>query len=1286
METEPSPSPPERKLPGGTVTFLFTDIEGSTELLKQLGDSYSNLLTAHREVLRLAFEAHGGREVDTQGDAFFYSFARATEAVAAAVEAQRALGAHTWPGDVEVRVRMGLHTGEPLLEDEGYVGMDVHRAARVAHAGHGGQVLLSQTTTPLVQDQLPARVTLIDLGRHRLKDMKQPERISQLAIDGLRSEFPPLTSEAVLPPEFPVDLGPIGPPPFLEEEEGEPYAPPLFVGRERELEVLQERLDRALAGEGGIILLEGGAGRGKTAMMKAFARRAMETDSELLATYGSCSAFAGRGDPYLPFREALGMLAGEVAEKWLAGAISREHANRLWEGMPYFTQALVQHGKDLVGTFLSGGPLVARLGSAVGNGGSWLERLAKLAEADTTSRPGLDQGNLFEQYESVLSIVAVENPILFLIDDLQWADNATIDLLFHLGRRLSGRRMMLLCAYRPEEVAASRGPEPPPLGAVLSEFKRLHGDITLDISRTSEEEDRHFVSMYLDQEPNRLSPEFKDRLYKHTQGHPLFTVEVLRNMQERGDLIRDPEAGWIEAPVLDWNVLPSRVEGVIQERIERLDPDLRDMLRVASVEGSTFTAQVLIQVLDMGSPELSKRLHQDLARRHRLVQEEGTQEFDGQRLHRYRFRHELFQQHVYAGLGEFERAELHGQVGGILEGLYGQHSHNIAPQLARHFMQAGMWGKAILYLLISGDRARLIYANHEAIEFYNQALELMQQDDQRSQAVQTLLKLGLVHTAEFDSEAAEDAYAQAFALLEETPSEVNAPQVHLPEATLRIAVSEPVEWDPGKIGDDISTFIAAQLFQALVEVTPDHNVLPAAAARWEVGEGGRLYTFYLRRELKWSDGSPSTAHDFRYAWRRNLERQVESPLANLLSVTRASGSGAEGAAVNGRAIDIHCPDDRTLQVRLSRPCAYFPQLMALPEAFPAPEWNVEGHGEDWPDPGDLVCNGPYQIEDWSPGEGLLLSRNKHYTGRFPGNVGRVECTFIRDFDQALDAYAKGVFDAVSMNPANAKTVARAKARFPEELKFFPFPSTFFLTFLADRPPFEDARTRKAFIHAVDREQLIRQTSRGMYRSASGGFVPPGMPGHSPGIGLTFDPGLARRLLGGAKLGSEDQFPAVNLMTLQTGHDEPNVRFLLRAWREHLGVEVTHEDVSWREFLQRRDQDPPYMSLSGWSADYLDPDSMLRRVFHSEEGVNPPHWKDERFDDLVQKAARGLDQAERIQLYRAADRILVAERAAVMPIGYAQGRQLAKPWVKMPVIAPHMLRFRDVVMVRPESNG
>jgi YVTN family beta-propeller protein len=184
------------ELPRGTVTFLFTDIEGSTRLLKQLRDRYGEALAEHQRILRAAFDQHGGREIDTQGDSFFIAFPRAKDAVAAAVAGQRALGEHSWPEGAELRVRMGLHTGEPTLGGERYLGLGVHRAARISAAGHGGQVLVSQTTRELLRDDPLPAVSLRDLGEHQLKDLDEPERIYQLAAPGLAQDFPPLKTSA----------------------------------------------------------------------------------------------------------------------------------------------------------------------------------------------------------------------------------------------------------------------------------------------------------------------------------------------------------------------------------------------------------------------------------------------------------------------------------------------------------------------------------------------------------------------------------------------------------------------------------------------------------------------------------------------------------------------------------------------------------------------------------------------------------------------------------------------------------------------------------------------------------------------------------------------------------------------------------------------------------------------------------------------------------------------------------------------------------------------------------
>ena len=224
----------------GTVTLLFTDIEGSTRLLGQLGSAYEAVLSEHRELLREAFVAQGGREVDTAGDGFFYAFPRAREAVLAAVAGQQALAGHEWP--LPLRVRMGLHTGEPASSETGYVGLDVHRAARIMGAAHGGQVLISQTTRSLAGAELAAGVSLLDLGEHHLKDLPAPEHLYQIVAPGLPREFPPVRSIDSRPNNLPRQLT-------------------TFVGRGREIGEAKLMLEGSP-----LLTLTGPGGVGKTRM------------------------------------------------------------------------------------------------------------------------------------------------------------------------------------------------------------------------------------------------------------------------------------------------------------------------------------------------------------------------------------------------------------------------------------------------------------------------------------------------------------------------------------------------------------------------------------------------------------------------------------------------------------------------------------------------------------------------------------------------------------------------------------------------------------------------------------------------------------------------------------------------------------------------------------------------------------------------------------------------------------------------------------------------------------
>ena len=550
------------------------------------------------------------------------------------------------------------------------------------------------------------------------------------------------------------------PPAFLQHEalSIRQNAPP-FVARQRELDLLDRHLEATLSGDGRVVFILGEAGRGKTRLMDQFALQAQESHPGLIVAAGQCNAQSGAGNPYLPFRDVLELLAGDLEARWKAGSITREQVIRIWTLLPHTIQVISEYGPGLIDTLVPSAPLVHRITSYSMTGGAELAQFQALAEQQVTHPVNLEQGQLFEQAARVLQELANRQPLLLLMDDLQWIDSASNQLLFHVGRRLAGSRILILGAYRPSEIALGRPTELPgqteqhPLEPVINEFKRTFGDIQIDLGRYVQEEGRAFVDAFLDSEPNHLTETFRENLYHHTRGHPLFTVEMLRNMQENGDLVRDESGKWIEnrAPAVE--ELPARVEAVIEQRIHRLDKSLRDLLAAASVEGEIFTAQVAARVLGMDERLVLHRLAGDLDQRHRLVQEHGELTLNGQRLTRYQFGHGLFQEYLYRHLNLGERRLYHREIAGALEDvLYAGRPDldrskptwvyledksraeitesdllvMLGPILAHHFWHGQEWLKSAIYALLAGKHALRTYALREAIETFERALKSLE--------------------------------------------------------------------------------------------------------------------------------------------------------------------------------------------------------------------------------------------------------------------------------------------------------------------------------------------------------------------------------------------------------------------------------------------------------------------------------------------------------------------------------------------------------------------------------
>ncbi len=417
------------------------------------------------------------------------------------------------------------------------------------------------------------------------------------------------------------------------------------------------------------------------------------------------------------------------------------------------------------------------------------------------------------------------------------------------------------------------------------------------------------------------------------------------------------------------------------------------------------------------------------------------------------------------------------------------------------------------------------------------------------------------------------------------------------------------------------------------------EILPAMAESWEVLDGGRRYVFHLREDTRWSDGHAVTAHDFEFAWKRALDPKTGAPLASALYDIQGAKAYHEGAMSDPTQLGVQALNDSTLSVELTEPAGYFLQVLALPVAYAVPRFVVQQHGTVWTALAHLVVNGPFQIEAWKPGKSMTLVRNPAYCGRSGGNVQHVElCLQGKDATKTLyEAHELDFLDLRGLAPAELDRLRQAYA---EDYISAPCPTTWYVAFNTRRPPFDDMRIRQALALAIDKERLVNIAMGGIHSPASGGLVPPVIPGHSPGIALPYQPKQAQRLLAEAGYADGNGFPSQELQCAAYPRTEPLASELQRQWQENLHIRVPFELLSLHTFMQKIEKEPCHIFLCGWMADYPDPDNFLRVCLQ---------W-----------------------------RILIAE-AAIIPLTHERLHLLVKPWVKLPLSPFRWWFWKDVII-------
>lgn len=1006
----------------------------------------------------------------------------------------------------------------------------------------------------------------------------------------------------------------------------QPFTPPTLetipsleaplVGRQEHINKLEKAFIEARSGRGSALLVSGEAGVGKTRLLEEFMTEHL-AETNILSSGGNESL----GEvSYLPLVEALRPILQKV--DWSTLNVDPLHLAQLVSLMPEIRDL----SPDLPEPLSAG--------------------------QDQEKSP------LFQAMAHlVLGLAHQYSPLILCLDDLHWIDRTTRSWLGYLGNHLSQAPLLLLCGYRIEESEALE-----PLRASLARLDVLE-EVRLQGLTYGEVE--HLIYHLSGQKSGY--EHFCHNLHRMTGGNPFFLLETLRSLFESG-LLEQDDTGWqgdldqlsTSFAELSWS--DSLTETVIR-RVGRLSPTAAQVLQAGSVIGKAFDFEIVKATSGRSELEVIDSLEELAARQLITV--------DGQRYH---FKHDLLRGIVESNLSYGRYQLLHRRAGEVME----QREPTNAAALTHHFSAAGEVQKTVRYALLAGDQARELFALQEAVQFYQSALKLQQETGNLESERQTLLQLGQTYQLANDYSRAHKSFEKSFALRRDT---LEAPTFHRPSTTkplhlslhsvsqpLHLFVNNHIALDPGRIRTPDT--LINQLFSGLLRSGVNWTIEPEVARAWQVSEDGLHYVFHLRDDAVWSDGAPVSAQDFEFAWKRIFNPQINDNLKEKiykLYPIRGAQAYHSGETNDPDTVAVRAVDPLTLEVDLEAETGHFLSLVTDPLMKPVPWHTFKHYGGAWSEPGHLVTNGPFLLQDWQPGDKLILVRNPTYFGHFQGNLNQVSISqnWLSPTEQ-LAAYSEGKIDVLALR----QETYSARLQYAEDYQQAATAKTFLIGFGRAESPFGDNRVRQALGMAIDRGDFANQTMVGSNIPANGGFLPPGFPGHSSDIGLPYNPGKARRLLAESGYPEGKDFPKVELLSpaARLGYAQA----LQSIWQQHLGIKIHLKLVGWSDFFNHFQQAQVF--IVAWKANSLDLEGYLQYGVKALAG----NWRNPDFEKLIQAAKHSKDQSERLRLSQKADCLMV-EQAAILPLFYRGDHYLIKPWfnislqtysLKDAVLEPH----------------
>lgn len=1176
------------------VTALFADLVGSTALTERLDPEEVRLIVGDA-VARMvrAVEAYGGTVKDLAGDGCLALFGAPVaheddpeRAILAGLRICREMAdygrevARSW-GVAELQARVGIGSG-PVV-----VGM-VGAGSRVEYGAFGDTV---NVVARLQAAAGPGQVLVLD-ATHRLVSARfawsEPHRLE------LKGKSEPVTAfEARSAAQDGVDQRGTGPGGRL-------------IGRDAEMAALLEVASGLEAGSGGIAIVSGEPGIGKSRLVSELRDRT-EGQGGVPARWivGRCLSY-GEALPYGPFRDLL--------RDWL-GLASDEPELRTRIALRRQVETL--YGEAALDVY----PYLAALLELELEP----EARARLVEQAPEAR----QYRTWEVVVELLSQLAVSAPLVVVLEDLHWADPTSLGLLERVLAVAQDAAVLLVLTHRAERDHPSwRLRE-------LAARDYAHRTIVLDLPALPGEAERELLSALIG--GATLPARVNDRILSAAEGNPFFLEELVRSMVDAGALVAE-DGGWR----FDHDVqveVPPTVGQVINARLDRLGSETLRVVRAAAVLGRRFDRPLLEGVAD-GAAGIADALRE--LQRLDLVRE-------ARRWPRpeYQFKHVLIQEAAYAGLVESHRRELHQRAARWLEERFPSDPGEVAGLLARHWQAARDDDRAATYLVMAADRARAEHALDEAIGQYRALLPILERRGERQQMAIVLFKLAIALHFDLRFGEANAAYQEAFELWQP-----GAPS-SLPTATLVIASDRlPSVVDPPRSYHLPDMQAQNATLDRLVELGPERTIMPSLADHWSIDDDGLRYVFRLRKDARWSDDQPITAHDAEFGLKRNFDRERPGVSVAMLFAVEGAQDYYHGRHDDPAAIGIRALDERHLEIRLIVPAPYLLNILNRADAGPQPRHAIEQQGDAWvEDPAQQVISGAFRRTEWTP-DRVVLERRDDYRGTRPGNVQRVEIMRMGP-QAAAAAYAEDSVDVVHAYGMGADPALREAAG--HDAAATPTSSTLFIFFRHQRAPWSNPLLRRALAHAIDRDALGPMPVS--HLAARGGLVPPALHGHTPEIAPRLDPDLARRLLD-----ESGENPRVTIYLPQSNPLRDVLRALTAGWREVLGLDAELIEMSREDYLAGAYPKEPDLAFSGWAPGYPDPEYFLRLLLHSQAKDNFGQYANPAFDEIIERARAERDVRRRLDLFHEADRLAVAEDVAMIPIAYVRVDAFIKPWV------------------------